>query len=74
MHVDATHMFELKITSKEFTVITKTLAGLKLTPEEKVLAANLNKHMLGERVRIYRLSLEIAEATLAKVEEEGEQS
>jgi L-2-hydroxyglutarate oxidase LhgO len=63
----------LRVTDGEWRLIMKSLAafaGVKIAsaqkPEEQAKAAELNKHLLGQRVSALRSQLQIAEGALKR--------
>lgn len=69
MEIQGVTEFAVRYTAREFSIVTKTLAGVKLNGEEREAALALNKFMLEQRVRVHREALNVAEGALAKAAE-----
>jgi hypothetical protein len=84
MDVTALHDYFLKLNDREFKLVLKGLAlvaGLKVmvAPEERGLAATINKNLLAQRVAVLNEQLRVAQGALTRAEEteasnEGEDS
>lgn len=57
---------DLRMSEREFGIITKALGGVALSGEDKRCAAELNKRMLEQRIKVHRQAADITEGALAK--------
>ena len=64
--------FRVELTQKEFSVVTRSLAGHELKAHDLVLARDLNKRLLEQRVAMLRDYAKQSARALEVAEEESE--